>query len=268
MFKKAWLLTLITVVLLVFVPKESFAANASTIIDKSLIDKGIISVNYKAANAAKAIVRIAKDDSKYDYNLVTGAQYPLQLGDGKYSVLVAEAVGNNKYKVVAQDTMNVKLANKQEVFLQSIQLIDWNDQTKAVIESQQLTQNDETDMDKIASIYAYVTQTIKYDDEKAQTVEADYIPDLDAVYEAGKGICYDYAAVFAAMARSEGIPTRLVMGYTAEEPDTYHAWNQVYLHDNDKWMTIDTTYDAVRIQAGEETPMIKDEADYKISKIY
>ncbi|MBD0382022.1 transglutaminase domain-containing protein [Paenibacillus sp. WST5] len=262
------ILTLIAAVLLIVAPKGSYAANALSVIDKSLMDKGIITVNYKSAKAAKAIVRIAKDDSKYDYHLVTGAHYPLQLGDGKYSVLVAEAAGNNKYKVVAQDTMYVKLANKEEVFLQSIQLINWDDKTKAVIESKQLTQNDETDMDKIASIYAYVTQNIKYDYEKAQTVEADYIPDLDAVYESEEGICYDYASVFAAMARSEGIPTRLVMGYSAEVPDTYHAWNQVYLQGSDKWVTIDTTYDAVRIQAGEETPMIKDEADYKISKIY
>ena len=53
-----------------------------------------------------------------------------------------------------------------------------------------------------------------------------YIPNPDRTLSTGKGICYDYAALMAAMLRSQGIPTRLIMG---QVPQGYHAWNEVYL---------------------------------------
>ena len=36
------------------------------------------------------------------------------------------------------------------------------------------------------------------------------------------------------MARSQGIPTRLVIGYAS--PDIYHAWNEVYTEETG-WIT-------------------------------
>ena len=52
-----------------------------------------------------------------------------------------------------------------------------------------------------------------------------YTPDIEAIMSSRKGICFDYAAVMASMLRSQGIPTKLVMGYV---PQGYHAWNEVY----------------------------------------
>ena len=43
----------------------------------------------------------------------------------------------------------------------------------------------------------------------------------DAVMQRKKGICFDYAALMTAMLRSQGIPTKLVFGYTG-------AWILVY----------------------------------------
>ncbi|TXK77836.1 transglutaminase family protein [Paenibacillus sp. N3.4] len=266
MFKKTFVITLLVAFFLMLAPKGTYAA--SSIVDKSSLDKGIFTVNYTVGKDAKAIVRITKENVKFDYNLVKGAQYPLQLGDGSYNVLIAELVSNNKYKVVAQENIDVKMENQNVVFLQSIPLIDWNNETKAVVKAKKLTAAAKSDADKIAAIYSYLTQTFTYDYDKVQTVEAGYTPNLDEIYQASKGICYDYAATFAAMARSQGIPTRLVMGYEVDAPDTYHAWNQVYLQDSKEWVTIDTTYDAVRVQGGQDTPMFKAEADYTITKIY
>ena len=45
------------------------------------------------------------------------------------------------------------------------------------------------------------------------------------------------------MLRSVGVPTKLVMGRKNDIKE-YHAWNQVYLADNNEWINIDTTYDA------------------------
>ena len=41
----------------------------------------------------------------------------------------------------------------------------------------------------------------------------------------GRGICFDYASLTAAMLRSQNIPARLEIGYSG---DVYHAWISVY----------------------------------------
>jgi len=269
MFKKVLAMSLFAV-LLFLSPIQNLGASASAAfsLDKSVLDKGIITVNGPQSDGVQTIVRISKDDAHYDYRFINGAHYPLQLGNGTYTVMVAELIADNKYKVVTKENVELQLADENAVYLQSISLIDWNGGTKAVGEAAKLTNESMTDMEKVTAIYTYITQTIKYDDGKAQSVSNDYIPNLDAVYDASAGICYDYAAILAAMARSLNIPTRLVMGYEASAPETYHAWNQVYLKDSGTWVTVDPTYDAARVQNGEQTPILKDPENYTITQVY
>ena len=54
------------------------------------------------------------------------------------------------------------------------------------------------------------------------------------------GDCNEHAALFAALARNVGIPTRVVAGVTFyDEAFYYHAWNEVCL--DDIWYSVDTT---------------------------
>ena len=55
------------------------------------------------------------------------------------------------------------------------------------------------------------------------------------------------------MLRSQGIPTKLVKGYS-DNVDGYHAWNEVYI--NEEWITIDTTLDAVLGSIGEKAEYV------------
>lgn len=268
MFKKPFIPAILAAFLFTLAPHGIFAASDPSMIDKDALNKGIISVHYANNKNTKVLVRIMRENIKYDYTFVEGDQYPLQLGNGLYKVLVGESIGANKYKVVAQEQIDLEMEDENAVFLQSIPLIDWNDESKAVVEAKQLVGDKEKDIDKIRAIYGYITTHFQYDYEKAQTVADSYVPDLDTVYAESKGICYDFAATFAAMTRSQGIPTRLVMGYESNEPETYHAWNQVFLKESNEWVTIDTTYDAPHVQASEATDLIKNDSNYKISKIY
>ena len=59
-------------------------------------------------------------------------------------------------------------------------------------------------------------------------MESDYLPDVDETLRSEKGICFDYAALMAAMLRSQKIPTRLEIGYAGT---TYHAWISTYITD-------------------------------------
>ena len=242
--------------------------NPLPIVDKSLLDKGIIAVNYGKKKDVKTIVRITKDKVSYDYDLIQGMKYPLQLGNGQYTIWIAELVGGTQYKVVAKDIVNVQLKNNTDVFLQSIELIDWEDAPDIAAKAKALVKKAKTDKEKVTAIYSYIIKNIRYDYNKAKTIKTGYIPDLDVILKDSKGICYDYAATFAAMLRSQGIPTKMVMGYQTDDLKTYHAWNEVFLKASNEWITIDTTYDAIRVQGGQATKMIQKKENYKTSKIY
>ena len=88
----------------------------------------------------------------------------------------------------------------------------------------------------VANIYAYIRDHIAYDRDKAATVQSGYLPDPDATLAAGKGICFDYAALAAAMLRSQGIPTKLITGYVSQG-ELYHAWNMIWLEETG-WITV------------------------------
>lgn len=54
------------------------------------------------------------------------------------------------------------------------------------------------------------------------------------------GDCNEHAALFAALARNTGIPTRFVAGVTFNRNSFYyHAWNEVCI--SGQWMSVDTT---------------------------
>ena len=54
------------------------------------------------------------------------------------------------------------------------------------------------------------------------------------------GDCNEHAALFAALARNVGVPTRIIAGVTLHDGAFYyHAWNEVCLAEN--WYSLDTT---------------------------
>jgi transglutaminase-like putative cysteine protease len=66
------------------------------------------------------------------------------------------------------------------------------------------------------------------------------IPDAMTTLESRKGDCNEHAALFAALARAAGIPTRVVAGVTFHAGAFYyHAWNEVCLDGG--WISLDTT---------------------------
>ncbi len=267
MKKLKWLsIFLILPIVLLLFPQVALTAKAPTI-DKSNLAKGIIAVKYDEGQKASYMMRISKGMVSDDYQVATAVNYPLTAGNGKYKVTIGELVEGKKYKVIAAEEVNLDLKDDKVVFLQSTQMINWNDKTKAVVKAKELVKNAKNDEEKIGAIYRYIVNNFIYDNEKAKVVKTRYVPDLDATYDAATGICYDYATMMAAMLRSVGIPAKLVMGYHKDDIATYHAWNKVYL--DGKWVTIDTTYDAPVIQAGYMTPMLKLDANYtNVHKTY
>lgn len=267
MFKNSTICFLVIFALLT-VNSLAFAKDiSSNIVDESKLDSGFISINYNPQNA-KLKAMISKGDEKYTYDLrKSNNRFPLQFGNGRYTVYILENVEGSRYKVLEKEEVNLQLKNENRVYLQSIQNINWKDSVQAVKKAKELTQNAKNDEERVVAIYNYIVDNIDYDHNKARNINTGYIPDIDDVIRKSKGICYDYAALFAGMLRSVGVPTKLIMGYK-DDIKNYHAWNQVYLRDMDKWVTIDTTYDAGLENNGISASMFKNPKDYSIKKQY
>lgn len=66
------------------------------------------------------------------------------------------------------------------------------------------------------------------------------IPDALSTLRSGQGDCNEHAALFAALARSAGIPTRIAVGVVYHKKAFYyHAWNEVCVEGS--WVSLDTT---------------------------
>lgn len=245
----------------------SAQASAANWLDTSKLSQGVITVSYDVPADKRIKLMIAKDDSSYNYNLysnVASENFPLQQGNGTYKVSVLENTSGNKYKVVASESVTLQLSNPNAVYLSSVQNVKWSPSDKAVLKATQLTAGLKTDEQKVKAIYNYIVSNVKYDYTLASNVTTDYIPNNDNTLVTKKGICYDYSSLFATMLRSQGIPTKLVMGNTSYV-SSYHAWNEVLL--NGKWVTIDTTVDAGLAKTAAST-LVKAADKYTAVKFY
>jgi len=242
---------------------------ASADFNKDNLSQGIIGVKYTSNDTTKkAKVLIQYGEQKYQYNIKSGNSYvnfPLQLGNGLYTVGVYEQIEGTKYAQISTTTVNLSLDDNSKVFLNSIQLIDWGEKMNTVTLAKELTKNKKTENDKIEVCYQYMVQQFSYDFVKMKSLEYDYIPVIDDVLKKKLGICYDYSAVFASMLRSQGIKCKLIMGYTSNVKE-YHAWNEVYV--KNKWVVVDTTFDSQMYANRIQYKFEKKRSDYKESYEY
>lgn len=229
-------------------------SNSSASIDASNLSEGYILVKYTGGKNVKIKVQITKQGGEtYTYNLNnTGATetFPLTEGNGQYTVKVFENTSGTKYAQAYSTTLNLKLRNDFLPFLYPNQYVNYSDSSKVVAKAAELTAGKSSDLEKLSAIYYYVTDNFVYDYNLANTVQSGYLPDVDKVLASQKGICFDYAAVMAAMLRSQNIPCKLVVGYAGT---IYHAWINVYIEgvgwvdkviyfDGTTWTLMDPTF--------------------------
>ena len=243
-------------VLLPTAPGLAVEENDRAIIDFSNKQDGYIMAKYLEVTDMKVKILITVPDGvQYQYTLRPNRDFevfPLSGGDGRYEIGVFKQVEGTRYSMVLSTTIEVTLVNEFAPFLRPNQFVDFNQDSNAVRKAAELVAGATTFMEKVGEIYSFVINNIVYDVHLAETVQTDYLPDIDKILASGKGICFDYAALMAAMLRSQGIPTKLVIGYTG---DVYHAWISVYskedgwlddviFFDGSTWRLMDPTFAA------------------------
>lgn len=248
-------------------PASAASADAAWL-DTSYLSQGAIAVSYNANTTKRVKVMIAKASTVYTYDLNTSKKsetFPLQSGAGSYEVTLLENTSGTSYKKIGSGSVELDSSNENDVFLNSVQNVNWKDAKNATALAAKLTAGKKTDKEKAQAIYNYVVSNVKYDFDLAKTVGTVYLPSADNTLVSKKGICYDYASLMGVMLRSQGIPTKLVMGSTTYVKE-YHAWNEIYL--DGKWTIVDTTVDAAYKQAGKSISFAKDASQYSVQKVY
>ncbi|MCH1981837.1 transglutaminase-like domain-containing protein [Ruminococcus sp. OA3] len=249
--------------------------NDSVIIDASHPEDGYIMISC-TGNDARIKAQITGPDAiTYTYDLESDSGYdtfPLSAGSGSYRVQVFENIAGDKYAVLFSQDLDVALKNEFTPFLYPNQFVNYNADTKAVEKGAELVKSASTDLDAVTGVYRFAVDNIAYDHAKAKSVKSGYLPDIDETLETKTGICFDYAALMTCMLRTQGIPTKLQIGYAG---DIYHAWISCYLaetgwvddmihFDGEKWTMMDPTF-AVDAKKDKKTKkFIENEKNYTV----
>ena len=257
----------------------STAKNSSATIDYSNAKDGYVMVNWTAGSAKLKVQVKGPSGTTYTYNLRSDGQYdtfPLSDGSGSYSVNVFKNISGTQYSGVLAANISAQLTDEFAPFIRPNQYVNYSENSavvrQAAAECQGITEN----LNKVEEIYHYVVNHLTYDTAKAKNVQSGYLPDVDAVMAAKTGICFDYAALMAAMLRSQGVPVKLVVGYTG---NVYHAWlnvwsekdgwvdNLIYF-DGKVWKLMDPTFASSGKQSASIMQYIGDGANYTAKYLY
>jgi len=204
-------------------------------VDYGNASEGYISAVYTGSSKAVKL-RIKQGGTQYDHNLDPGGKrefFPL-MGSGSYTVKMYEQVSGKNYAEILSGDFDAAVKSDTSTYLYPNKYVSYKDGSECVKKAAEVCAGKSGDAEKIGAVFLWISDNITYDKNLAATVQSGYVPDPDSTLAAGKGICFDYASLFAAMCRSQSIPARLVIGYA--EPDIYHAWNEVYTEETG-WIT-------------------------------
>lgn len=191
---------------------------------------GIVRVRY-FGEAAKMKVQITREGgSDYNYDLHAAEQFevfPLTDGDGTYTLRLLEQIEGERYAVRLKTTLDLTLTDPLAPFLRANQIVNYTADGTVAETAAELTEGLTDPVQIIEVLFDFTVDTISYDYQNDAAYEAGYIPDVESILQRKKGTCYDYSALLCAMARSVGVPCRLVTGYV-QPGGEYHAWVEVW----------------------------------------
>jgi transglutaminase-like putative cysteine protease len=231
-----------------------YESNGYTI-DYSNAEYGYISVLSPSSDSTLK-AQVSLGDTVYTYTLVSNEYVivPLQMGNGVYSIRLLKNKDGSTYVVSASTKIDIELVDETTAYLYPNQIVNYNKETQAIMKSFELTQESDSEIERVYEIYQYIIKNIDYDYDKAELAQTKFIlPIIDETYLIEKGICFDYASLMSAMLRVQHIPTRVVTGYVEQG---YHAWVEVYIKDtgwinpsvyfeSELWGRVDPTFDSM-----------------------
>ena len=121
----------------------------------------------------------------------------------------------------------------------------WDTQTVELAD--EICSGCETDAEKAQAFQRWIVSNFEYDFEADPFIQ--YF-DVSKTLRTKKGLCFDFAHLFAAFCRSQNIPCYVIDGTSYTNPTDAHTWNRVYY--DGAWWDVDITSDIVRAQNNQE----------------
>jgi len=245
-------------------PGRRVLKNDEAEIDYSNIKDGYIMARYmKPTKQALRLLVATPNKIEYVYPLADNGKFevfPFSEGNGAYTITIYKQTAgsqvSNAYTTVLSLSLDVQIKNETAPFLIPNLFVNFSEKSLFMEKTAEFaTLRDNREI--VEAIYKFIIQNVKYNKD---TVEEEdwYIPDLDRVYTELTGICIDYATLMVAMARSAGVPARLVTGYTR---DGCHAWVEIYFEQTG-WERMDPTVFAVGRVQRNNLAFIADDSNY------
>ena len=209
-------------------PGKEILGSSPLTLDISNITQGYLTAVSDSQDQKMNVQLTDENGTVYSYFISPGesAVIPFSSGSGNYQICCYQQIDGTQYAALFANTLEVSLENEFLPFLYPNQYVNFSPESEASKLALSMVSEDTSDVDALQAIYDYVTENLTYDYDLADTVESGYLPDVDATLESKKGICFDYAALTAAMLRSRDIPCKLQIGYSGT---VKHAWVSVYI---------------------------------------
>jgi hypothetical protein len=149
-----------------------------------------------------------------------------------------------------QNTVGVPTQSRVITYFNGVTLdeaVKSNSQIDAT--ARQVVGSEQNSRQKAYLLYRWVSQNIKYDDQKAVQLSQDpsgIASGSIMAFNTRTGVCFDYASLYVSMCRAVGLKVRLVsgLGYSGLTWGD-HAWNQVYVPEESRWVNVDPTFGTV-----------------------
>ncbi len=220
-------------------------------IDLSNIRDGYILARCEAGRTA--YLQIEKDGKRINEFLPANNEwhtYPLTMDDGAYTATICLRRSGNLYDKQVAVAFEAAMPDPMTKFLLPNYLVDYGEDSAVVALAHQLYAEAATDEELVQNTLLWMQDNLQYNDapimdENDQLTVEYYLPDLERVLREKHGICSDYAALFAAIMRINGIPCQMIYGDLRFETGgvKYHAWNLLWVEDEQggAWRGYDPT---------------------------
>ncbi len=177
--------------------------------------------------------------TKYKADVVNGifkAKLYLRFGPGEYTVWA----GDNSYRFDGSIRFEIHNYGSSDNRYIAPSMYADSEHQQIIEQAQELELTGLSDREKIEMIHNWMALNIAYD---WNCVNRPWLPASQIINEK-KGVCKDYAVLFAALARASGLPCRIVIGEVniSDRIIGMHAWNEVLMEG--EWVPVDVCLDA------------------------
>lgn len=158
---------------------------------------------------------------------------------------------------------------QEDVSLTNGQATLWDTNTAKLAD--EICADCDTDEERVKAIYYWMIHNFEYDYDCDPMIQ--YF-NVRKTLISHKGICYDFAHLFAALCRSQNIPCYVVDGTPYDPEMDCHTWNRVCF--DGSWWNLDITFDTIQTKKqgqlysfhniGED--VYSEDSEYYIDKLY